>query len=193
MMTRIATTITIVMTSPVSIINLPVFLLYRDLAAAGFGQRDAGGAQGAILRLVSLRYGAEAAEKGDAEVVFFLRAVDQDTYAGDLAVLASNQLQDLADGLAGGEYVIDDKDLFAGVNNEASPKNTPVFAFLFGEYAAYSHLPGNLVGEDDAAGGRPGYDIDVILGEVVTDKAAQLLGVVGKLEYAELLPVDRGM
>ena len=125
--------------------------------------------------------------------MFLLGAVDQDTYADNLTVLPADQLQDLTDRLAGGKYVVDDKDFLAGIDTEASSESPFVIIFLFGEYTARFHLPGYLVGEDDAAGGRPGYNINLMLGEVGDNQAAELFGVVGELQYAELLPVYGGV
>jgi hypothetical protein len=125
--------------------------------------------------------------------VFLLGAVDQDAYADNLTVMPADQLQDLADRLAGGKYVVDDKDFLTGIDAEAPPERPFVITFPFSEYTARLHLSGYLMGEDDTAGGRSGYHINFMLGEVGANKAAKLFGVVGELQYAELLPVDRGV
>ena len=125
--------------------------------------------------------------------MFLLGAVDQDTNTDDITALTDNQLKNLADGLAGGKYIINDKDFFAGIDAQTPSESTFVITFLFSKYAARFNLPGYLVGEDDATGGRPGYDINLMFGEVGANQATELFGIVGELQYAELLPVDRGV
>ena len=54
-------------------------------------------------------------------------------------------------------------------------------------------MSGYLMGQDDAAGSRSGYQLDLLPGKVAGNQAAELLGVVRVLENAKFLPVDGGM
>jgi len=118
------------------LVALVYYLACWLLTATRFNQGNLGGAQGAILRRVGLGYGTVATKEGDTEFHFLLRAVNQYAYADYYTPLLGYRCHHFADGAAGSEDIINNKDSLTRVNAEASLKSPFCSACLFGKYAA---------------------------------------------------------
>lgn len=59
----------------------------------------------------------------------------------------------------------------------------------FSEDASRAELPGHFVGQNYAAGGRTGYDLDVLRAEVIGHHCRQPLGMLRPLQHQELFEV----
>jgi len=117
-------------------VALVYYLAWWFLAATRFNQGNVGGAQGAILRWVGWGYGTVTTKERKTELHLLLRAGNQYAYADYYTPLFGYCRHHFADGAAGGEYVINNKNSFTRVNAEASPKSPFCSACFFGKYAA---------------------------------------------------------
>jgi len=116
-------------------VALVYYLAWWFLTATRFNQGNLGGTQWAILRRVGLGYGTVATKEGDTEFHLLLRAVNQYAYADYYTPLVGYRCHHFADGVAGSEDIINNKNSFTWVNAEASPKSPFCSAYLFGKYA----------------------------------------------------------
>ena len=123
--------------------------------------------------------------------------VDQHDAFDDLAAHRLHRGEHRQQRPAGRQDVVDQQDPLAGLDPEAAPELPPkraiVAADLLGEDAADAELAGRLEGEDDAAGGRSGDEIDqqlTVSGAAVGgQERAQLARRRRILEDLELLDV----
>ena len=73
--------------------------------------------------------------------------------------------------------------------HDETPKEASLLPHRLGEDAAQAELSRHLEAEDDAAGRRPGHELDVAAAEVLGDQPTEALRVGGILEDLELLEV----
>ena len=133
-----------------------------------------------------------AAKKGKAKIYFLLGAVDQYAYTYYLAPRLVDGGYDIVYGATGSEDIIDNEDALTGVDFKTSSER-PSRICLLGENTADSKLSAYFESQNNSAGGRAGYYLDVLRMEVGCNHIAKLYCVVGKLQNLELLPVHGGM
>lgn len=162
----------------------------RRLVTARCHQGNILGAEGALFRSVGRRHGAMAAEERYPEIRRLPGTINQDADADYPTAPSGNRRHDLPDGAAGGQDIVDDEDPLPGTDIEAATEDSFLAFFLCVE-AAYSHLAANFMRQDNAAGGRPGHNLDITVSVMFRDHPAELLGQLRKLHHLELFPVHR--
>ncbi len=145
------------------------------------------------MGLVSGRYGTQATEKGNAEIVLLFRAVNQHTDADNISALLFNKGQNLPDRLAGGKNIIHNENTLSVFHTESSFESPFFVTLFFGKEGAHTQLAGNLVRQYNAAGGWTGNHIYILVFKMLTNHFAELFSICGIPENTELLPVNGGV
>ena len=129
-------------------------------------------------------------EERDAEIDAPAAAIDEDADGVGADAEVGQRGEGVAHGTAGGEDVVHDEDAVGGGGRVAAPEGATVtLVGALGEGGADAELAGDLEGQQDAAGGRPGDDGDAVVGEARGEGAADGLGGARVGEQLELLDV----
>jgi len=134
----------------------------------------------------------KASKEGHTKIYPFLTAVNKHSNTHDNPAKSSYSAHRLPNRAACGQDVVNDKDMFTRGNIEV-PAEDPYFSFSLSEDAPYSQLTSSFEGQDNASGSWSSNHLYFLIFEVLDDKAAQFLSMVGILQDAKLLPINRRM
>ncbi len=158
-------------------------ILFFRLAAAGFHQRDAGGAERAPTGLVGDDLGAVAAEERHAEIELLRGAVDEDADAHDVTPQPPDGVDGIPQGAARGHNVVDDEDALARRDAEAAPELPAPGRARLGEDAAQPSCRRPRIARDDPRPSAGPPHLGAAIPEVLGEHSAKLAGIFGVLQH----------
>src|SRR5579885_1326726 len=131
-------------------------------------------------------------DAGDAYVGAPAGAVNDRGRADDERARRAHCLDGLARRAAGRDHVLDDENLLAGPDGEASPQSHAPF-FALSPDRADAERPRDLPADDDAADCRRDDRLDVLAAEALSDGATERLGLRRVLQHERALEVLRAV
>ena len=128
----------------------------------------------------------------NTKVYLAAAAVNQQANANELAAVLLNNLHNLFNAAASGYDIFNNQHAGTSRNLEATTQSH-LAVFTLGEDSAGAQSLANLVSQQNSAGHRANYQLNVVVFITTSDFLAQALGIFRMLQYVEFFNIHRAV